>query len=56
MIELDGKYIPKPGWTGPIGKLLEKINNLKIISTFPAYYQQTRRTAISYTTSETVTT
>ena len=36
MIKLDGKYIPKSGWTGPIGKLLEKINDLKRLSTFPA--------------------
>ena len=62
MIKLDGKYIPKSGWTGPIGKLLEKINDLKRLSTFPALadtngirdasrdstdYQQIRRTAIN---------
>ena len=23
---IDGKYIPKQGWRGPIGKLLEKVN------------------------------
>ena len=36
MIKLDGKYIPKSGWMGPIGKLLEKVNELKRRSTFPA--------------------
>ena len=36
IIKLDGKYIPKSGWTGPIGKLLQKINQLKRLSTFPA--------------------
>ena len=36
MIKLDGKYIPKSGWTGPIGKLIEKINTMIINPTFPA--------------------
>ena len=33
---LDGKYIPKSGWTGPIGKLIQKINDLKKKPSFPA--------------------
>ena len=37
MIKLDGKNIPKSGWMGPIGKLLEKVNELKRRSTFPAF-------------------
>ena len=33
-MKLDGKYIQKSGWTGPIGKCIEKINTMKINSTF----------------------
>ena len=30
IIQIDGKYIPKQGWTGPLGKLLSKVHDLEI--------------------------
>ena len=29
IMKLDGPYIPKSGWTGPIGKLMEKVGQLQ---------------------------
>ena len=37
VITIDGKYIPKQGWTGPIGKLLEKVNTLEINPEFTPF-------------------
>ena len=30
IIKLDGPYISKSGWTGPIGKLLERVDEIKV--------------------------
>ena len=37
VITIDGKYIPKQAWTGPIGKLLEKVNTLEINPEFTPF-------------------
>jgi hypothetical protein len=36
IIKLDEKYTPKSGWTGPIDKMIENINTMKMNSTFRA--------------------
>ena len=30
IIQIDGKYIPKQGWTGPLEKLISKVHDLEI--------------------------
>ena len=34
---LDGKYIPKQGWTGPLGKLLGTVDSLDINWEFKSF-------------------
>ena len=37
IIKLDGPYIPKSGWTGPIGKLMEKVCELETNCNFTPF-------------------
>ena len=30
IIKLDGPYISKSGWTGPLGKIIERVYELKV--------------------------
>ena len=37
IIKLDGPYIPKQGWTGPLGKLIEIVGEIEVNPNFPAF-------------------